>query len=566
MGNADSAGSVRGERACALARALGRLPLLRHSRALQLTVSAGVCVGIPIGATVALVPASPAPRIGLAVLAALAGLAAFWATVRCLLEPVRELTRMLRRYRRGGELGPPGEVQQDEVGNLVGEALQTLRETNAHLSLRARRDASTGALNRYGLDAELDYLLRRSVQPGCIGLALIEVHELGRWEMALGPETVDAVRRAMIERLREVAPADSAVATVGASWFAFAAADAPEALARHMDRLWSTLHAPIECGGHGLQPTCSMGIAHAQGDETSVDLFHAAEAALLSARGRSGSARVEASETSAHLHDTAALALALEQAIDHGRIEAHYQPRVDARTRTDRSAEALARWNHPQRGAVGPATFIPLAESSGRMVALGRHMLERSVAAVAAWQRAGADLTVSVNVDAEQLAAATLEDDVVAALTRHGVAPACLELEITEGSLLADLDGAMRQIAQLRGRGVGLALDDFGTGYSSLGYLGRLPVDRLKIDRSFVAQLDTGEGERITRAIIDLAHSLSLAVTAEGVEREGQAQALAAMGCDEFQGFLFSPAVTADAIPARGGLEAPPRSRPLAAG
>lgn len=566
MDNGNASRLRLGEHACRALRPLCRLPLLRHSLALQVTAAAGVGVALPIAATIALTPASAGIRVWAGALVAIAALAVFWALLRCLLTPVRELTLMLRSYRMGERLEPPAEVQQDEVGKLTGEALQMLRETNAHLSRRARRDATTGALNRYGLDAELDYLLRRSPQPGCVGLALIEVRELGRWEMALGPEIVEAVRRAMVERIRAVTPANGAVATVGATWFAFAATDPPEILARHMDALWSTVRSPIDCGAQGLQPTCAMGVAHAQGDESSVGLFHAAEAALLSARANSGSARVEATETSAHLHDTAALALALEEAIDGGHIEARFQPRVDARTRVDRSAEALARWRHPERGTISPAAFIPLANSSGRMVELGRHMLERSVAAVAAWQHAGTDHLVSVNIDAEQLAVGTLEHDVMAALDRHGVAPGRLELEITEASLLADLDGAMQQITQLRERGVGFALDDFGTGYSSLGYLGRLPVDRIKIDRSFVAQLATNEGERITRAIIDLAHSLSLSTTAEGVETEEQAQALAQMGCDEFQGFLFSAAVTAEAIAERTIPEVRNQSAPPAVG
>lgn len=536
---------------CLLLRPLCRLPLLRRSLALQLTVAAAMLVGAPVMAVTwdAGLHGWNASASGAAIGAgALLGLVAFWATARCLLIPVRELTAMLHAFRLGQPLVPPAEVQQDEVGALVGEALQTLRETNAHLARRARRDASTGALNRYGLDAELDYLLRREHPGEAVCVALIEIAELGRWEMALGPETVQTARQAIVERIRSKTPPAGAVGALGPSWFAFAASDAPEHLSQRLDALWQTLSQPIDCPGQSLTPTCVLGVAHAQGDESAVGLFHAAEAALLSARAQGGSARVDATETSAHLRDAAALGLALEEAIDNGQIEARFQPRVNATDHRMQSAEALARWEHPQRGPISPATFIPLAYNSGRMVALGRHMLDRSIAAASAWQGAGLDLGVSVNVDAEQLAAATLEADVQAALERHGVAPNHLELELTEASVLADIEGAMHQLSRLRYLGVRIALDDFGTGHSSLGYLGRLPVDRVKIDRGFVAELHTEQGTRIVRAIIDLAHSLSLTATAEGVETHLQARELAELGCDELQGFLFAGAVEAEAI------------------
>lgn len=257
---------------------------------------------------------------------------------------------------------------------------------------------------------------------------------------------------------------------------------------------------------------------------------------------------MNATESSEELRDSAKLSLDLVDAIDRGEIEAHFQPRINTGTRHWTSVEALARWNHPDRGTISPGTFIPMASTSGRIVDLGRIMLDRAVAAVAAWNRAGIDLTVSVNVDAEQLVCGTLEQDVMDALQRHGVPPASLELEITETSLLANLEGALTQITTLRSRGVHFALDDFGTGYSSLGYLARLPVDRIKIDRSFVTALDTAEGRRIVGAITDLARGLSLKITAEGVESQRQVDQLREFGCDELQGFLYARAMPAHRV------------------
>ncbi len=542
-----------GKRACLLLRPLCRLPGLRRSLVAQLTLATAMTLGVPVAVAFW---AARSTGFGdqetatVVVAAAMLGLAGFAGVVHCLSEPIRQMIRMVRSYRVGDTLQPPAEVQYDEIGALVGETLQTLREANAHLSQRARRDVTTGALNRDGLDAELAFLLGRAEGQRQVVLVLIELRELGRWEMALGVDTVQSVRRVVVDRLRDTAPATGAVAALGPTWFAWAAAAPPDEVDERVSAVWERMRAPIDCGERALAPTCAMGLARASPGDTAVGLFHAAEAALSHARQKGESAFVEAADSSARLHDAASLGLALEEAIDRGSIEAHFQPRIDARRGTLASAEALARWEHAEHGRISPATFIPLAYSSGRIVALGRHMIDQAVAAVAEWRRRGRDLAVSINVDADHLTSGTLETDVVAALTRHHVPSAALELEITEASLLTDLEGASAQIVRLRERGIRLALDDFGTGYSSLGYLGRLPIDRVKIDRSFVAELASEEGRRIVRAIIDLARSLSMATTAEGVETKEQARQLSDLGCDELQGFLYGAAVPWDELAA----------------
>jgi predicted signal transduction protein with EAL and GGDEF domain len=386
-----------GERACLLLRPLCRLPGLRRSLVAQLTVAAAMTLVAPVAMALWAARSSGLGDQATAtviVAAAMVGLAGFAGLAHCLSEPIRQMIRMVRAYRVGDTLQPPAEVQYDEIGALVGETLQTLREANAHMSQRARRDTTTGALNRDGLDAELGFVLRRAEGQRQGLLVLIELRELGRWEMALGVDTVQSVRRAVVERLRETAPAAGAVAALGPTWFAWAASGTPEEVDEAVGTLWERMRAPIDCG------------------------------------------------------------------------------------------EALARWEHPEHGRISPATFIPLAYSSGRIVALGRHMIDQAVAAVAEWRCRSRDLTVSINIDADHLTSGTLETDVVAALIRHGVPSAAVELEVTEASLLTDLEGASAQIVRLRERGVLLALDDFGTGYSSLGYLGRLPIDRVKIVRS----------------------------------------------------------------------------------
>jgi EAL domain-containing protein (putative c-di-GMP-specific phosphodiesterase class I) len=184
-----------------------------------------------------------------------------------------------------------------------------------------------------------------------------------------------------------------------------------------------------------------------------------------------------------------------------------------------------------------------MAERTGKILDIGRYMLDRAVAQDAAWERDGRDITVSVNVAAPQISA-TLFDDVRAALARHKLSPRYLELEITESALLQSYTGSMSFIQRIRDLGVAVALDDFGTGYSSLSYLSELPIDRVKIDRSFVSRLDIPRTRHIVEGIVSLCQALGLAVTAEGVETPDQAEALRAIGCDEWQGFLFAgPAI-----------------------
>lgn len=541
---------------CLPLRGLRRLPGIRRSLTTKLTFVALLLMLPVVFVAVRVDPAASGyiDHTTLVMLVAGISLAAFAFMARCLVQPITNLAKMVRGYRMGEPLQPTVDIRFDELGTLTGEIVQTLREADAHLVRRAHRDAVTGALNREGLSRELEHLLQR-LRPGDrVAAAVIEIRELSRWEVALGSATGESVRRTIVERIRPGGDARAAAGVISPYRFAFVITAPAEMIQERLDGIWRQLRSPIPCGAQSLIPTVTMGIAWGCGDDSSTGLLHAAETASRSNRTQTGSARVHATESSEKLRDVAKLSLALEDAINHGAIDAHFQPRVDANTLQWVSAEALARWDHPDHGAISPGTFIPMASDSGRIVDLGRIMLDRAAAAVAAWRRSGINLTVSVNVDAEQLVSGTLEDDVMRTLERHGVAPDALELEITETSLLASLEGALAQITALRAQGVHFALDDFGTGYSSLGYLGRLPVDRIKIDRSFVTALDTAEGCRIVRAITDLARGLSLKITAEGIETEQQARRLREFGCDELQGFLY-----ARAIPAHAVVETSPR-------
>jgi len=245
---------------------------------------------------------------------------------------------------------------------------------------------------------------------------------------------------------------------------------------------------------------------------------------------------------------------AMRLALAQGRFRLHYQPQVDLKSGQVVGAEALIRWRDPELGDIAPAEFIPVAEESGFIVALGDWVLERAVNQAAAWLAAGLCLTVSVNVSALQFQQPGFVDGVTAALRDAGLAPQWLELELTESCLIQDAPDAMQRLHALAQLGVKLAIDDFGTGYSSLAYLKRFPIGRLKIDRSFVSGLpDDDSDAAIVRAIVHLGRALRLQVVAEGVENDAQRMFLQEAGCDLYQGYLYAPALNVAAFERRLG-------------
>ncbi|MFY8086923.1 MAG: putative bifunctional diguanylate cyclase/phosphodiesterase, partial [Rubrivivax sp.] len=241
----------------------------------------------------------------------------------------------------------------------------------------------------------------------------------------------------------------------------------------------------------------------------------------------------------------------LRVALERDEFHLVYQPQIDAASGRMCAVEALIRWNHPTRGLVSPAEFIPLAEEKGLIESIGLWVLRTATADAARWNKSGAPLTVAVNLSPLQFNNPQLASLVATALALTGLPPKLLELEVTEGALMAHTAAALKTLMALRDQGIRIALDDFGTGFSSLAYLTRMPIGHIKIDKCFITgRLEGGENEAIVRAVLAMAGSLGMRVTAEGVETRAQALALRAMACNTLQGFYLSRPVAADQIDA----------------
>ncbi|WP_432522692.1 putative bifunctional diguanylate cyclase/phosphodiesterase [Kineococcus sp. SYSU DK006] len=414
----------------------------------------------------------------------------------------------------------------------------------AQARVQARTDELTGAANRRSLVAGIAALPAR--RPAALLLA--DVDDFGAVNERLGHHGGDLVLREVAAALRAVLPADGELARVSGDTFALLLPDTGEAAALELaERLAPAVAAVPVASRAGRPLSVSVGVASAPGGTVGADeLLRRADTALARARGtRCGTSRYDA-QLDAATRERAVLLADLRAALaDPARLAdelvLHYQPQVHARTGRVVGAEALVRWQHPQRGVLAPAAFLGLAEEHGLMDDLTVHLLHRAAAQAAAWSAAGTPLRVSVNLSAGSLAHPRLLPIVDDVLRRTGLPAQQLVLEITETTLMRDPDLAVSVAHSLVARGVGLSIDDYGTGYSSLAYLTDLPAGELKLDRAFTARVTSEERTAaIVQATVALAHRLGMRVVAEGVEDGEALQVLRHLGADETQGYLHS--------------------------
>ena len=415
----------------------------------------------------------------------------------------------------------------------------------------ARHDALTGLPNRARFTARVDQSRQRDPHAACAVLFL-DVDRLKLINDSLGRAVGDRVLMTLAGRLASALRPGDTVARLGGDEFAVLLEDIadPADASLIAGRILRSLDAPLEIDGHEVFATVSIGIALSTPGADAAELIGDAGIAMDDAKrgGRGRRAVFDAGMRRRVVHR-----LARENELRHvvqgSLLAVHYQPIVDLAGGRICGMEALARWPEA-RGAVAPSEFIAIAEDTGVIGVLGQQVLEAALSALSSWRRDGLvddDIAISVNLSAVQLDDPGLADQVSAAIERAQLPPAALRLEITESTLVADMERSQHVFAEVCGRGVGLHLDDFGTGYSSLSALHRLPVTAIKIDRSFVAEItdDQGGSEVIIRGTVAMAHSLGLPVIAEGIETPAQLRCLRALGCEFGQGHLFSPALSA---------------------
>jgi len=419
------------------------------------------------------------------------------------------------------------------------------------LEHQANYDALTGLPNRSLLHDRLRRAVHTQRTPRNIAVVFMDLDHFKFVNDSLGHSTGDKLLKAMGERLRQVLREGDTVGRVGGDEFVLILNDQSneEVIFRAMQRIHAKVAEPISIEGKELYVTASAGISLYPQDGRDVDtLLKNADAAMYRAKehGRSNF-QFYTSEMNERVNDRLALEHALRRALEKNEFMLHYQQKVDLRSGEIIGAEALVRWLHPDWGLVRPARFIPIAEETGLIVRLGEWVIFEACRQARAWLDAGLQPgVVSVNLSARQFRAEGLVRTVSRILEETRLEPSSLEMELTESMVMHNVETAIATLQGLKSLGVGLSVDDFGTGYSSLSYLKDLPIDALKIDRSFVRAIGSGsdaEDGILAAAIISLGHALHLKVIAEGVETDAQLHFLKRHGCDQVQGFLYGEPV-----------------------
>ena len=447
--------------------------------------------------------------------------------------------------------------QNDGKPGIRGVALlqdiSAQREAEMRLQELATHDEVSGLPNRPSFLDHLDAAMHSARwSSGTITLLTIDVARIAEVKAKMGFGAGDALLMAVAARLQQARSEGEFIAQLSDTEFALmleGSADVHDASVQaRAEALRAALQLPVRLAATDVYPQCVIGIASFPGDaKQPAELLECAQTARLNSTENTGVVFFKPDSGIRALREMK-LESALRHALDDGELALHYQPQVDMSDGTVVGAEALLRWTSPELGKVSPAEFIPVAERSGLIGVLGDWVLRSACKQIAAWRRAGVPpVRIGVNLSPTQLQQPDLARQIQAVLMETGADPACLGIELTEGTAMSDVAHASAVLRDIRALGIEISLDDFGTGFSSLSCLRSLPIDVVKVDRSFVHDVTAApEDVSVTRAIITMAHGLQMQVLAEGVETEGQLSLLAANRCDLIQGFLFSPAVPAD--------------------
>ena len=438
--------------------------------------------------------------------------------------------------------------------NVIGSSIERHSREN-QIRHDALHDPLTGLPNRDLLMDRLTTAVQRARRgQEQLAVLFVDLDEFKLVNDSLGHKAGDQLIRSVAPRIDELLRADDTIARFGSDEFVIVLSQVqnPDEARFVSERILSSLARPFDLDGEVQRIGASIGIAIGDGTSSAEALIRDADTALRSAKAERGTAVVFDVETRAAMVERAQTEQDLRRAIDEDQLELHFQPIIGPDDDAIVAVESLVRWNHPDRGLLGPGEFIPLAERTGLINSLGRWVIDEACRQATRWLEAGpggTPLGVSINLSAQQLTDPELPGLLEASMQRFGVPAAAIQLELTETSLMEDGERSIEMLHRLRETGVSIALDDFGTGFSSLSYIKDLPLNRIKIDRSFVSSMKSGSiEETIVKAAVDMALVLDLEVVAEGVETEQQLNRVRALGCGYVQGFYFSRPVPAAEI------------------
>ena len=442
---------------------------------------------------------------------------------------------------------------------------ESLKESNSKLQLannelrqRAFADPLTNLPNRLLFEDRLIHALlrlertNRSSVKDRLGILFVDLDGFKPINDSFGHAAGDEILIGAAQRLLAQARSSDTVARVGGDEFLVLLEDAQDAAAcmAVANRILKSLSQPFQLGNKELQITCSIGIVVFPDHGDRDHLIANADAAMYVAKRNGGNSfAVFEPHMGSDASEQLELQSDLRNAIQRQQMSLHYQPKIDGERGSIIGVEALLRWTHPERGMIGPDVFIPLAERFGIIINLGNWVIEEACRQLAEWRGMGLQMRVAINLSVHQLRESGLAERITQTLQRHNVQASQLLCEITESVAMEDTQATQRTFEELRDIGVYLSIDDFGTGYSSLNYLRQLPAQQLKIDRSFIRDLETEEDARaVVHAVVHLAHALGLRVVAEGVETAAQRDILLNMHCDELQGYFYAKPMPADRL------------------
>jgi len=480
------------------------------------------------------------------------------ALVRKVVGPVRDLTSAARRVAAGDYAPIPAETRKDEIGELS-VAFRSMQEGVANsisrLTALAHRDNLTGLPTRVLFADRLEQAIASGSRAGSpVSVLVLDLDEFGHVNDTLGHAIGDLLLREVAARLRSVVRrASDSVARIESDEFAIVMPGSRASDAQRVaEAVRRALDVRVTLNGHVVDVRASMGIASCPDHGTDpTKLVERADVAMRAAKRDKLGVAVWDERYDEHGEKRLALMADLKKAVDNDELTLIYQPKIALGEAAEHSVEALLRWQHPTRGLVPPAEFVPLAEQTGYIRTITQWVLGRAIAQCAEWRNRGLSMNIAVNISARDLIDSELATKLKEILEHEGCAAQWLTLEVTESAIVGEPGHTIKNLERLRDLGCRLAVDDYGTGYSTLAYLRRLPLDELKIDKSFIMGMANDASDAlIVRSTIELAHKLGLVVVAGGVEDEATLAMLRELGCESVQGFLLTRPLAAEDVPA----------------